>query len=522
MGNLNKGRSRQFRHRYALFGACIAAALILIRFDLVGASLRWAADRGSWLVNDALAVLFAFGAGAMIFLVRNRRDMQREIAQSKAEKRAAGAFEWKDALTGLSNRRRFSDELRTEVSRVIDHGGECAVCLLDLDHFKLVNDRHGHPMGDRVLIEVAKRLREIAGAGVPVARLGGDEFACLLTFPEGSDAADRVAGRIRRAMQRPMLIADIPIDASASIGIARCPVDATDPGQLLRCAGIALVEGKRRGRDCQQFFEPAMDNRVKERARLEAEFRAGLTGGEVHPYFQPVIGLGDTEISGFEALARWEHPIRGLISPDTFIPIAEDLGLMDQLTFRVLHEGCLAARAWPGHVTLSINISPSQLKSQWLTARLLAILTETGFQPGRLIVEVTESAVIDDLDQAADVFASLHNAGVRIALDDFGKGYSSLHHLRQLRFDVLKIDSSFVLSMQSAESEKIVRAITSLGKSLGLPVTAEGVESEDSAQALRSLGCEQAQGFLFGVPLPAAATATLFARPPSEARRATG
>ncbi|MBC9032250.1 EAL domain-containing protein [Sphingomonas sp. JC676] len=236
---------------------------------------------------------------------------------------------------------------------------------------------------------------------------------------------------------------------------------------------------------------------------LETELRDAIARGDVTPYFQPVISLADQRIVGFEALARWHHPTRGTIPPDEFIPIAEDLGLIDALTHRILRQGCIAARDWHGDTSLSINISPVQLKDTWLAARLLAILQETGFPPQRLIVEVTENAIIEDIEQVAVVFASLQNVGIRIALDDFGKGYSSLSHLRQLKFDHLKIDSSFVRSMDTAESCKIVSAVAGLGKALGMPVTAEGVESEEVADALRALGCEQAQGFLFGRPAPA-------------------
>jgi len=218
------------------------------------------------------------------------------------------------------------------------------------------------------------------------------------------------------------------------------------------------------------------------------------------------MNLQDNRILGFEALARWSHPTKGPIPPDIFIPIAEDLGIIDTITYAMLRASCAAARDWPASLSLSVNVSPLQLKDPWLASRLLAILTEAGIAPGRLIVEVTENAVIDDMIKAQEIFSSLQNAGVRLALDDFGKGYSSLYHLRQLRFDQLKIDRSFVHSMESPESATIVGAVAGLGKSLGMPVTAEGVETMAEADALRALGCEHAQGFLFGKPLNAADT----------------
>jgi EAL domain-containing protein (putative c-di-GMP-specific phosphodiesterase class I) len=262
-----------------------------------------------------------------------------------------------------------------------------------------------------------------------------------------------------------------------------------------------------------------MDARLRERKVIETDLRAAVESGAIDAYFQPVMSLADSTITGFEALARWNHPTRGLLAPELFIPIAEDLGLIDKLSYGILRSGCIASRDWPPHTTLAINISPMQLKDPWLSARLLAILTEYGFSPSRLIVEVTENAIIEDIPHVATVFSSLQNAGIRIALDDFGKGYSSLNHLRQLRFDHLKIDSSFVLSMDASESLKIVSAIAGLGQALGMPVTAEGVETEASAETLRSLGCEQAQGYLFGRAVTASETAKLFLAPDAVPQR---
>lgn len=280
-----------------------------------------------------------------------------------------------------------------------------------------------------------------------------------------------------------------------------------------------MYEGKGSGKGVYRFFHAEMDARLRERAALESDLREAIELGQIRPFFQPIIALEGNRIAGFEALARWDHPTRGMIMPDVFIPVTEDLGIIDLLTYSILRESCLAARDWPAHTSLSVNISPMQLKDPWLSSRILAVLAETHFSPGRLIVEVTEKAIIDDMSSAAEVFTSLQNAGIRTALDDFGMGYSSLYLLRQLRFDHLKIDSAFVLSMESAECEKIVRAITGLGKSLGMTVTAEGVETSISMDALRDCGCEQAQGYLLGAPIDAAETALLFAAPAARAAR---
>lgn len=510
MSYLGKSKFIQKREAIVAVIGVVLSSILFIWIDAFDRFMRFAVEHEEWEVDELVSVAVFTAIASLILLYRRAQEMKHEIERREAAEEHANQLARHDPLTGLPNRRRFNEELRAALADVANSGRECAAFLIDLDQFKGVNDLHGHAIGDTLLAEAAERLRSVGDGQLRLARLGGDEFAGILSYPAGGDDAARTAGRMIRAMRRPFQIDGIRIDAGATVGVARCPTDATDPSDLLRAADIAMYEGKKAGRGVYRFFHAEMDVRLRERAALETEFREALERGEIQAYFQPVIALDDEGISGFEALARWDHPKRGMIGPDVFIPIAEDLSLIDELTYRILREGCLASRGWPPYASLSINISPNQLKASWLPARLLAVLAETGFAPGRLIVEVTENAIIDDLAQAAEVFASLQNAGVRIALDDFGKGYSSLYHLRQLRFDHLKIDSSFVLSMDSPESEKIVRAIAGLGKSLGMPVTAEGVETEKAAEALRGFGCEQAQGFLFGAPVPAGDTAAFF------------
>jgi predicted signal transduction protein with EAL and GGDEF domain len=325
-----------------------------------------------------------------------------------------------------------------------------------------------------------------------------------LVHAEASDTAKRLATRIIRGLSAPYRVGDRKIEIGATIGIARSPIDAAEAEELLRAADVAMYEAKRAGRGTCRFFNTEMDVRLRARAALEADLRDAIENGQILPFYQPVMALADGRVIGYEALARWQHPERGMIGPDEFIPIAEDLGLIDMLSVRILYQACIAARAWGPDATLAINISPIQLKDPWLSARLLAVLSETGFAPGRLIVEVTENAIIEDIEAVSEVFQSLQRTGIRIALDDFGKGYSSLSHLRQLRFNHLKIDSSFVRTMESPESRKIVRAVAGLGRALGMPVTAEGVETPHAAEVLRAMGCEQAQGFFYGRPMSAA------------------
>ncbi|MBC9033717.1 EAL domain-containing protein [Sphingomonas sp. JC676] len=490
--------------------AALVLGVVFVRLNAFDAFEVFVASHEAWQLDEVFAVAFFGGFAALVLAFRRAQELSREMVKREEAEEHANLLARHDPLTGLPNRRMLKDALSAAIDEVRNSASECAVFLIDLDQFKPVNDVHGHDVGDAVLVEVASRLSGICEPDSTIARLGGDEFVCVIRYQAGSDIPARTAGQIIRVLSESIYVGGARLEIGATVGISRCPHDSTTADELLRSADVAMYEAKRAGRGRYHFFEAQMDVRLRERASLEAELRAAIENGQITAHYQPVISLADDRITGFEALARWEHPVRGLLAPDLFIPIAEDLGLIGLLSYDILRSGCIAARAWPPYATLSINISPLQLKDPWLSGRLLAILAETGFQPSRLIVEVTENAIIDDIDLVAEVFTSLQNAGIRIALDDFGKGYSSLNHLRQLHFDHLKIDSSFVLSMDSAESRKIVSAIAGLGKALGMPVTAEGVETMASAEALRALGCEQAQGFLFGRPIPADETRALF------------
>ncbi len=508
------GRSKLLRRFEAKVIGLTAAILLLLflQHDAFETFVAFVQSGEAYQLDEVFFLLWFGGLAALVIAVRRASDLARAMkAREEAEERAMRLARH-DPLTGLANRRLLGTLLPEALATAQGAGEECSVLMIDLDHFKPVNDIHGHEMGDRALIQAAERMGAALGEGVVLARVGGDEFVALLRHAPGADEPARRAMNVIRALGSTFQIDDRKIELGSTIGIARFPADSEDPDELIRLADIAMYEAKRAGRGAYRFFHAEMDLRLRERAGLEADLRAAIASGEVTAYFQPVMSLADDRIIGFEALARWQHPTRGLICPDEFIPIAEDLGLIDALSTRILREGCLAARDWPAGTTLSINISPMQLKDSWLPSRLLQVLTETGFAPGRLIVEVTENAVIEDIDRVAELFGSLHAAGIRVALDDFGRGYSSLSHLRQLRFDHLKIDGAFVRTMESPESRKIVRAVAGLGRALGMPVTAEGVETEAAARILRKIGCEQAQGYLFGVPQTADKARRLLAR----------
>ncbi len=417
-----------------------------------------------------------------------------------------------DALTGLPNRRVFADELRHAIEESKAEGGDCTVMLIGLDRFKFARDLHGHQAGDTVLCEVAERLLALRPPGATLARLGGDKFAIIIAGDSQRDFSVRLAQRIITAVSLPIAVGNIQVDIGATIGIAFRSPENSDPEALLRAADIAMCRTKRDGRGNFQFFEEAMDRELKERAHLEVDLRKAVANDEIEPFYQPLVALPDRTLTGFEILARWPRA-QGSIPPDVFIPIAEDTGLIADLTYRILRRACLDAKAWPAPLMLSLNVSPTQLMDATLPQRILAILTDTGFPAARLEIEITENAIINNMDIAHATLTSLHNMGVKIALDDFGTGYSSLSHLRKLRFDKIKIDRSFILSMQESEdSRKLVDAIIGLGKSLKLPTTAEGIETEENAVWLAENGCTSGQGYLFGKAMPAAEVARFLQR----------
>ena len=435
--------------------------------------------------------------------------LRREIAARRDAEVNAQSIARRDALTGLPNRRMLLETLAAAHAR--DVGG--AVLLMDLDRFKPVNDAYGHAAGDAVLCEIADRLRSALPRDAVAARLGGDEFAAFLPGETGGEALMRLAQQIVHRLSEPVSWAGTHVDVGATIGVALMPQNGDDPETLLRSADIAMYRGKREGRGTYRFFEQAMDEELKARVELECALRAAITTGEIKPHYQPLVALPQNTLLGFEVLARWYHPTRGVITPAVFIPIAEDTGLIGDLCFALLRQACMDAKAWPHHLKLAINISPVQFKDRLLAPRLLSIAFETGFSPSRLEVEITESSLTSDLDVARTTLSVLQAAGVSVALDDFGTGYSSLYHLREMRFDKIKIDRSFVQSLgDNEESAKIIGAILGLGRSLGIMTTAEGIENQVNSARLSAMGCQTGQGYLFGKALPAQEIDELVAR----------
>ena len=416
-----------------------------------------------------------------------------------------------DALTGLPNRLLFREKMEEALLRV-PQGESLALLCLDLDNFKVVNDTLGHPVGDALLRTVTARLLENAGATDTVARLGGDELVMIRSGRETPEEVAELAQRLLDALAEPCDLDGHRVVGSASIGIAIAPNDGSDFDKLLKCADLALYKAKADGRGTFRFFEPAMDTHVQERRLLELDLRAALRGDQFELYYQPLVDARSEEILGFEALLRWRHPTRGMVSPADFVPLAEEIGLIVPLGEWVMRAACLEAAAWPACVKLAVNLSPAQFKSRTLAHTIISALAASGLSPLRLELEITETALLSNNEATLETLHHLRGLGIRIAMDDFGTGYSSLSYLQSFPFDKIKIDRSFVGTITQAKgSAAIVKAVAGLGLSLGIVTTAEGVETAEQLRQIREQGCAEAQGYFFSPPLPAREARALLA-----------
>ena len=467
---------------------------------------------------DWLVILFVFlGVAAKIYSVRRTIDLQREVVARRKAQAEAHQMARHDVLTGLPNRRRFIEDFNGSVEH-LPPGAACAMFVLDLDNFKPINDVYGHRLGDEVLKVISRRLTELAG-GASVARLGGDEFGVTLQYQVGSDAPERLARQIVHELSRPIQLAALSLQVGASVGVATCDkrgsgdtdlagMAVCDNGAvetMLRRADMAMYWAKADGRGRYRFFDRSMDEKLRQRVELELQIGGAITLGQIVPYYQRIVRLETGETIGFEVLARWVHPKRGVLTSDVFIAIAEDTGTIGKMTDLLIERAMRDAKDWPAHLSVSVNFSPRQISDPNVATRILGLLTKVGFPPHRLVMEITEGAVVQKLEAAKAVLQSLRNVGVRIALDDFGTGYSGLYHLRELELDIVKIDRSFVGEiLNKPEEARIVKAMLSLGHALGLMTTAEGIETEEVRQHLLKLGCDAGQGYLFGAPEPAA------------------
>jgi len=439
----------------------------------------------------------------ILFGWRRYVDLQHEGEMRRDGEARAALIASTDGMTGLLNRKGFADKGEALRREAMESGQSLLIFSLQLNRFKSVNDRHGYDVGDKILRLIAISLEQGVAPGQLVARLSGDEFAiALATDKAGYGDAELLAQRLLHAVTRPLETDGLLIQVGAFLGMAASdPNDGQIP-DLLRRADIALDHAKSIRSARPTWFDEGMERALIAHSEIEQGIRYGLDHGQFLPYFEPQVDLRTGKIVGFEVLARWDHPLSGLIQPDRFIPIAEEHGLIGRLSEQVMIAAMTQAADWDPAIKLSVNISPSQLADSWLAQRIVRLLTESRFPADRLIVEITESSLFADLDLARSIATSLKNQGVRLALDDFGTGFSSLAHLRSLPFDVIKIDRSFVSTIEKdRESAAIVRAVTTLADALGVPVTVEGIENAETHAAVAGFGCAVGQGWYFGKPM---------------------
>ena len=490
----------------------MAAALIwflAVQFNAFEVFYEFTRAHDEWELDEIFVLAVCMSVGLAGFLIRRTSQLRREVRLREQAEKTAHALSRHDALTGLPNRRAFNEELSKAIDRAARGKTGCALLMLDLNRFKPINDMYGHAAGDIVLQAAAERLSQIVRREETAARLGGDEFGVIIEYALGSDTPIRMANRIQSSFAEPVEIDGTEVTMRVAIGIALCPIDAKDPEALIRAADFAMYRAKAAG-NAYCFFEQSMDAEAQSRTELERDLKKALASDQIVPFYQPLMALDGERLLGFEILARWMHPTKGMIGPDQFIPVAEDTGQIALLTYSLLRKACADALTWPSHLMMAINVSPGQLKDPSFPIRVLAILTEAGLSPKRLEVEITETALVTDMESAKAALEALQRAGVSIALDDFGTGYSSLYHLRELHFDKIKIDRSFVMSMgTSPESTQIVQAIVALGKSLGMSAVAEGIETRQNLSDLVDMGCKLGQGYLFSKPVPASEVAAI-------------
>jgi len=442
---------------------------------------------------NTLKIAFLLNIAIILFGWRRSKDLREALDAYEAAERLAHRNANTDPGTGLANRR----ELIRSLDEMIANKSPGVLLLLDLDHFKRINDLHGHVAGDRVLRAVAEALQKSAPEDACCARTGGDEFAMLLPRMDDS-SAEQIARGIHERLAMPVFVEGAQLQVSASIGLARLE-QCREEEIALRRSDVALYAAKRAGRNTFAWFDQQLEIELADRMKLEEDIRLGIRNGEFVPYFQPLIDLNSQQIVGFEALARWRSQGCGMLEAEQFIEAAERTGLIGPLTLNIIEQALKEARTWPVHLKLAVNISPVQFRDASLAEQILKLLSASGFPANRLEIEITEGSLLEDRDQVLTIIESLKNVGVSISLDDFGTGYASLAQVNSLPPDRIKIDKSFITTIvKSQRTAEIVNTIAGLGHTLNVPISAEGVESEQIRSALEKYGCSEAQGWLFG------------------------
>ena len=449
----------------------------------------------------------------VIFGWRRYVDLQKEVSERRRAEETARLLAETDALTSCLNRRSGVPAIDSLLAEARATGRQTAVFMIDLDNFKQINDLNGHQTGDRVLNIVAERLRACLPQQSVLARIGGDEFVCAFSLASvGREQLDQFAHRLIEQVGQPVDDGQTMVQPTVSVGLVSTEQDPaggidTTADALIHRADIGMYHAKKTGRNRYFWFDPMLEDELRLRNELETAIRRGIPAGEFVPFYEQQIDLQSGELTGFEMLARWKSPRYGLVSPEVFIPIAEEIDLIADLSESLIRQALCDARDWDARLTLSVNISPLQLRDAWFAQKLLQILVESGFPASRLEIEITESCLHENIGAVRTIVTSLKNQGIRVCLDDFGTGYSSLSQLRSLPFDRLKIDRSFVSDMTTdGANAELVAAIVSLGRGLDLPITAEGIETSEVLGSLREMGQLMGQGYFYGKPEDAADT----------------
>jgi diguanylate cyclase (GGDEF)-like protein len=520
-----KSNRRERRAQPELVVSAILAVAVLILI-LTGTTVaseleRWVGERVRWLL-----ILVLLNVALIIAGLRRLADLNHENERRVEAEQRAALLASSDAATGLANRKGIADRGEKLRAELAVRGDWLAVVSIGLHRFKSINDRHGYDVGDMMLRRIAGAITDAIPVSALAGRLNGDEFAVAIPVAaDKSTLAEKIATDVLRCITCPFEIDGRMLQTGAYAGIAAGPASETGLPDLLRRADIAL-DRARSGRVARPvWFDEGMERALIAHVEIEQGIRYGLEHQQFVPFFEPQVDLGTGKLIGFEMLARWNHPLSGLVLPDTFIPVAEEHGLIGRMSEQVIAAALSHAVSWPADLTLAVNISPEQLADPWLAQRLVRLTTEAGFPPDRLIVEITESSLLSDLELAKSIVASLKNQGVRLALDDFGTGFSSLSHLRTLPFDMIKIDRSFTSRINDhPESAAIVRAVTELANAIEVPVMVEGIEDAATHTAVLSIGCTLGQGWYFGKPMSAEQADEMIkqsARPATLARRAS-
>lgn len=481
----------------------VVVSVAVMKFDALQVVHQWIGSHGMYEPDKFFGVLIIASLSILVFVLRRHRDLVRQMKTLERVRHRMRHLEMHDPVTDLPNRSMGKQLLARELARSARESSEVAVFSIDIDRFKQLNESYGQHRGDEILRAVALCLQSTVRGMDTLVRMGADEFMIIQSGVREVQSTWPLAQRLVGNLSRPLELDGLSLDIGISIGIAISSNQHRSVDELIRYADLALARAKTLSGISYQYFELEMDALMLERQQLESDFRAAMENESFFLHYQPLFNVNNRQLLGFEALLRWHHPQQGNISPAAFIPIAEDSGLIVPLGTWVLERACADAMRWSGEHKIAVNLSPVQFRDANLPAKVSEILERTGLAPQRLELEITEGVLVHDVDTALQMLLELKALGVRISMDDFGTGYSSLSYLKRFPFDKIKIDRSFVGQLDAdSEDAAIVRAILAMGHSLGMIATAEGVESKEQLSYLFDEGCDEAQGFLLGRPMP--------------------